>query len=510
MNMKRYLPVLIGLVLLTTLSASTAGDPRLDRAKKLFRDGGEDTCRQASQLCLEVNSVEAAEIMLDVLDSTGMGPRLMAGHYRDIVWNSMVKLTDPYAKKRVELVLKKNRSNAWVRAWSAELLGLYGDQDFAGSLTKALNDKDSYVRAAAAEALGRLNFPQENQASKKAVQALAKLAYGKDPYGRANAFIALWKRSPEVWIGKYLLAMEGRAADKDGGVRCALLGALPELDASKVEEMSARALADEDWRVRLQAVELLAASQTKTAMDRLIDSTDDERPRVRLQAMFYLRKVSGQAHRESQGWKSWWATQREAFTFPEGDAVAPKETSEGETVAIYNGIRVDSDHIAFVIDKSAAMRDRLSSQGMTKEMFAQQQLAEVLGKLPEGLVFNVYTYQLDVQTFSEKGPAEIGEKSIEKALEFVKEQRPQASKDIWKVLEQVVSDPDIDTVYLLSSGEPDTGKYVHWNRVTAHLIDLNRFQKVTVHTIAYSDSKWNRDQMEKISEASGGEFHWFE
>lgn len=506
----RYLPVLIGLVLLATLTASTAGDPRLDRAKKLFRDGGEDTCRQASQLCLEVNSVEAAEIMLGVLDSTGRGPKLMYGHYRDIVWDSMVKLTDPYAKKRVELELKKNKSNAWVRAWSAELLGIYGDQDFAGSLTKALKDKDAYVRAAAAEAIGRLNFPQENQASKKAVQALAKLAHGKDPYGRANALIALLKRSPETWGGKYMLAMEGRAADKDGGVRCALLGALPELAPSKVEEMSARALADEDWRVRLQAVELLCAARSKSAMDRLIDCTDDERPRVRLEAMFYLRQVSSQAHRDSKGWRSWWGSHRETFTFPEGDAVAPKETSGGETVATYNGIRVDSDHIAFLIDKSSAMREQLGSQGMTKERFAQQQLAEVLGKLPEGLVFNVYTYQLEVQTFSEKGPSKIGEKSIKKALEFVKKQSTQASKDIWKVLELVVSDPDIDTIYLLSSGEPDTGKYVHWNRVTAHLKDLNRFQKVTVHTIAYSDSKWYRDQMEKIAEASGGEFHWFD
>jgi len=77
------------------------------------------------------------------------------------------------------------------------------------------------------------------------------------------------------------------------------------------------------------------------------------------------------------------------------------------------------------------------------------------------------------------------------------------------VLEKVVSDPDIDTAYLLSSGEPDTGLYVHYNRVTRHLRDLNRFHKVVVHTIVYSERKWFRDQLEKIALATGGEFKWF-
>ncbi len=83
------------------------------------------------------------------------------------------------------------------------------------------------------------------------------------------------------------------------------------------------------------------------------------------------------------------------------------------------------------------------------------------------------------------------------------------AKDIWQVLETVVSDPDIDTAYLLSSGEPDIGLYVHWNRVTRHLADLNRFQKVVVHTVAFSDNDWYRKQLMKIAEVTGGDFEGF-
>jgi hypothetical protein len=53
-------------------------------------------------------------------------------------------------------------------------------------------------------------------------------------------------------------------------------------------------------------------------------------------------------------------------------------------------------------------------------------------------------------------------------------------------------------------------QYVHWNRVTEHRKDLNHLQKVTVHTISYSNSKWYCDQLEKIAEAPGGEFRYYE
>ena len=135
--------------------------------------------------------------------------------------------------------------------------------------------------------------------------------------------------------------------------------------------------------------------------------------------------------------------------------------------------------------------------------------SRVLGALPEGVLFNVYTYELDHEAYAKK-PEELDAKQAKKALEFVDKQSRRGAKDIWQILETVVSDPGIDTIYLLSSGEPDTGLYVHWSRVTRHLKDLNRFHKVTVHTVAYSDNQWHKDQLEKISEATGGEFRSFE
>jgi hypothetical protein len=42
--------------------------------------------------------------------------------------------------------------------------------------------------------------------------------------------------------------------------------------------------------------------------------------------------------------------------------------------------------------------------------------------------------------------------------------------------------------------------------VTLFLRDLNRFHKVVVHGVAYHESQWYRDQIQKIAESTGGQF----
>ena len=155
------------------------------------------------------------------------------------------------------------------------------------------------------------------------------------------------------------------------------------------------------------------------------------------------------------------------------------------------------------------MRETLVSRSTSKDEAAFAELSQVLEQMAGRMTFNVLAYHLDVTPF-EKRAVELSEKAGKRALAFVADQRLEGRKDIWQVLATTLEDPTIDTAFLLSSGEPDTGLYVHWNRVTFHLANENRFRKLRIHAIAYSDSQWNRDQLENISRATGGEFRWFE
>ena len=474
-------------------------DPRLEQAAELLKADPEGDARRGADLCVQVNDQDAATLLLEQLDGMTHNRGLAPGHYRDVSWDALVRITDHYARLRVQTELQKNRQNAWTRMWCAELLGIYGEEDWGESLTKALKDKDIWVKRAAARSLGQIGFEE-------ALFQLGKLAKHKDDRLRADVLEAMARIDPAKHGDALVKAI---SKDRDAGVRCALLAAARDLLPDDYERLSAEALSDDDWRPRLQAVDNLGSTRTKTAIDRLIEALEDGRPTVGVRAMAHLRALTHQPHTRPEQWQRWWRDNRDTFTFPEGEAVAAPKTGEGDTVAVYNGLRVTSDHVAFLIDKSHAMGEPLKSQGTSKEQAARDQLEQVLGALPEGVLFNVYTYELDHEAYAKK-PEELDAKQAKKALEFVDKQSRRGAKDIWQILETVVSDPGIDTIYLLSSGEPDTGLYVHWSRVTRHLKDLNRFHKVTVHTVAYSDNQWHKDQLEKISEATGGEFRSFE
>jgi HEAT repeat protein len=491
--------LVLALALVGSLAAQK--DQRLVYAEKQLGEHAEQDVRDGTDTCVSINNVAAVELLLAVLNETERKTRLALhpAHYRDIVWEGLVRITDRYARERVQIELRGNGKNAFVRQWSAQLLGSYGDQSFGAALRKSLADRDDGVKRQAARSLGQLKFAE-------AQPQLLRLIRDGDPYLRANAIEALATIDPAAHEATFVAALRD---DDDGGVRCALLGAAATLLPDRAEKFSSDALEDRDWRPRMQAVDNLARIRTKTAIDSLVRAAKDGRPAVAARAEQILREVTGQPIRSADVWTQWWRDHRDTFEFAgEKTKAEDKAPRRGDTVA-YNDIPMESDHAAFLIDRSVAMKQNLSSSGVPKEDAARQELDRVLGMLRGRLTFNVFGYHEEVKAFGKK-PVELTEASRQRAVKFIATVKLGQAKDIWQALETVVADATLDTAYLLSSGEPDIGTYVHWNRVTEHLRDLNRFHKVTVHTIAYSDQQWYRDQLAKIAEATGGEFRAFQ
>ncbi len=486
-------------------AAAWAGEAQdLGRARQLLNGILEGHVREGTAICVRLNSVKSVKLLIEVLRRTKRRA-LAAAHYRDIVWDGFLRITDPYAREKVAKLARKDK-NAWVRQWAVELIGLWGDREFAGYAVGACRDRHRWVRQWAARSLGLLRHT-----SPEAEEALLKLTADKSPYVRANAIEALAQidaKKHSILFHKALLE------EPDGGARCALLGAVPGVYNAEVVALSTAALKDTDWRPRMQAVDNLNRP-TKKAVDGLVVAAKDGRPIVADRAMRYLRKLTEKEIRDGDAWTGWWKTHREKFAFPEGEQTdgdeSKKKKAKGERKTVsFNDIPLVSDHVGFLIDKSIRMKAPLKSKKqMPKFQAATEELNQVLGKLHGRLVFNVYCYRDEVVVF-QKRPVALDEKQQKRAIAFVGKQKNKNAKDIWKVLELVVSDPDIDTAYLLSSGEPDIGLYVHWNRVTRHLRELNRFHKVTIHTVVYSGRKWYRDQLERIAQATQGQFKWFE
>jgi hypothetical protein len=57
----------------TWIAGPDEDDPRLKQARDGFATGQEEPSRKAANLCATINTVEAVEILLGVLNSTGHG-----------------------------------------------------------------------------------------------------------------------------------------------------------------------------------------------------------------------------------------------------------------------------------------------------------------------------------------------------------------------------------------------------------------------------------------------------
>jgi hypothetical protein len=123
------LKITTGAVLAAAFLAATAfaqkpkaeEDPRLQEARKLLQSTKEDQVRQGAKICAQLDSPASAELLLEVLNRTVQtaGGQLPPPHYRDIAWEGLIELKSPYAHRRIEMELVRNKESAWVRQWCA-------------------------------------------------------------------------------------------------------------------------------------------------------------------------------------------------------------------------------------------------------------------------------------------------------------------------------------------------------------------------------------------------------
>ena len=99
-------------------------DPELDAARRALAESTEPEVNRGADACVKRNSPAAVVLLLEVLRRTSSPPgHLPPAHYRDIAWGALGRITDPYARMRVEQELRESKDQS-VRQWCAEMLGI--------------------------------------------------------------------------------------------------------------------------------------------------------------------------------------------------------------------------------------------------------------------------------------------------------------------------------------------------------------------------------------------------
>lgn len=291
--------------------------------------------------------------------------------------------------------------------------------------------------------------------------------------------------------------LRGLARDKRSFVRNAALEALIAQDARTHEDVLVEAIRSDDWTTRNVALRGLLASRSKAATAAIVGRIGEEQGLMLQRFADALWQLSGKPFRTNpKAWQSWWKDEGEAFE-PIGqdelDALRVEEErrrlAQTTRANSFFGIRVISHRVIFVLDVSGSMEERLRTpflgeQGEMRLEFAKREMVAAIERLEKGTFFNLITFSNDVDSWTPSGMALSTPENIESAVAYANKMRPGGGTNLHGALRAAFADPEVDTIFVLSDGEPSIGRLTDPWGIRNEVAAWNQDRGVVINAIS--------------------------
>ncbi len=311
---------------------------------------------------------------------------------------------------------------------------------------------------------------------------LTRLAKSKDSSVRRAAFVAGLQGDDAPFRATDLAQSKDPLARQAAAVGFADLGAGPTL-----EELH-RLMGDEHHVVRLAAIEATEVIRSKDSIPFLIGLLETETGRLRGDARRALKGLTGKDLGLGAGsWKRFWAAEKDTFVVPTEKEIRRAERKKarkgkGGSAANFYGIEILSDRFALIVDTSGSMQQKAYAGG-TRMDVAKKQLNQTLDRLKDGVQFNVISF--DAVARAMKGQMAVASKATKKkAHSYVDGLRADGGTNIYAALRTAFDDEGIDTIYLMSDGDPSIGEIIEVAALRAEVARWNSARGVVIHCIA--------------------------
>lgn len=485
------------------------GELAFEELEHLLTRHREDSVRRVAAQPLiprlgEAGTLDAAETILDLAD-------LRSGAQEQVVYRALLacegrRIDGLYAER----LLDPDTPERW-RALLLSVLGSREGRRTTRAVVRALEDPSATVRTHALAILG-------GRGERSATRLVRRSLRSEDAGELRQAVVTLGRllASDADWEDELVeLARDPRAA-----VRLGAAVALLELRTPAAIEALHRLLGDPDWRVRVEALEQVADLRRRRSVPVLIDRLDVERGRLRRDVALVLRLLTGLDHGTSAArWNAWWRAEGEAFRLPPAEVAraAEKERAQrrrtNQTTASFYGMEVVSDRVAFVVDTSGSMSQRAGSKGRTSAErdqdtgptrldVANEELTNALKRISPGVLFNVVFFSSGVAPWQDELLAK-DEETEAAALAFTGRQRPGGGTNLFDALLAALEDRRVDTIYVLSDGDPTAGQAVEPALILERIGELNRTRKIQVHCISIGKRS---EFLEALAGRNGGAY----
>jgi hypothetical protein len=397
--------------------------------------------------------------------------------------------------------------------------------------TYGLAHSDGIVRAYVARICGRLGLSA-------ALPKLEAQLDDKNWYARAEAAVACGTM-------KDVKAMPGLrkivASDSSEKARVGAMDALAMFheDAELAVPLVAKLLDSPQWQLRIVAAQTLGDIGSMEGIEPLIARYEKEPTgRVADDVWKALKRISrDDLGRKPENWRKWW--DREKANAPNGPPTRPPKGGEKpgpdpndphathDTVATpYFGVEIYSNRVAFVCDTSESMLELFTPDeagakalsrvyvGRNKLDIMKEEVAQAISQLDPRAHFNIISFGTQIKPFK-KNPVQANAGNIDEAKSFLKALPGAGETNYYGALKAALDigdDPDTnpdfkatpDTIAFLTDGEPTKGDILDADVILEWYTGLNRYARVTTHTITFGTVGVDVPLLRGMAERNGG------
>jgi len=459
MNTK-IVPVLLAALLGAGLATAGASDPRAVLRLLGSRDAGDRL--RAVKLLREVPGAGATARLVLVLGDEDAEVRSKA--------ESALRLRGDPDDLSVIASRGLRHPRPFARRAALRLLAARRVEDLPRHLQAALSDPDPVTREAAVgitvNALARLGLPT----------LAAAVTRGREGRPRATALLAVHRLDPEAGIDLARKVREDRSLE----VRVAateILGAIPGAAGLAAAELGLR---DESWSVRLTAVRILSLRAKVGSIPPLIAALRREDGRLREEVGEALAALTGVGlPADPKRWATWWAKARCGFKVPEKPTRPPQ--TKDESVVTFHSIPVVSRSVAFVLDRSRSMRQRVArDEERRKGEQVETELRETLERMGRPSRFLLVAFRTEAIAFQ---PRPVPIAARRRAADWYASLEPSGRTNLYDALAIALAEPSVDTIFLLTDGAPSAGEHRHRGAILTAVARANRYRKAVLHTV---------------------------
>lgn len=483
-------------------------DPKraLRRAQEVFERIDEATANRvlAAQVLAEARGPRIAADFIE------LGTKLVTPEQLRVALADLVaEFRDAGVEKKLVKLFGRGKAAVHERVFALRAVRYVEEPKVWKRVVEDLDARDVEVRLAAIEGLGMRGDPD-------AIPALEELVMQESEVEVMTAVmeaLSILRADDPEWRA----SLRMYADHDDTVVRNAALIAL----GSSAESMPilVRALEHERWSTRRIAIQGLAAIGTKEVVSILIARLEHEDGRLLRELVDTLFGLTGKPFPANhRSWASWWQREGETFAMPSPEELerlreaADERAEKLSTKAQFLGVRIVSHRVVFVVDVSGSMAAPLRSRflgdraGEARMEVAKRELKAAIDSLEPATRFNLIAFSGGVDRWRDEGVGSTDEGSRSDAKDWADGLAPLGGTNLHGALEMAFDDPDVDTIFVLSDGEPSVGELIDPFAIRRAVERWNRHRGVIVHTVAIGTSL---DVLAWLAEDSGGTYQEF-